>query len=364
MSPVDKSRVKEDPRSRMLTLFTERAAVRRLARTKFGEMLLADHEGEIVDPAIDPKVFSAFPEDLSSENYAHTTLLMAGDAYLPGILVVGAALRYHIKTRASLVCLVDDMVSSEARDMIGLIYDRVVEVPRLRAHESSYPKELLSEAYRDVYTKLYLFDSALFPYKKVTFVDADLLPVRFFDHLFAIPTPAGVIESVHPTSQYEYIRHMDGVRHGQPVPPAILSVESDSDIYGGVNAGLLVISPNRSRFEDMVARIKLPMSEWGPKHRAMYDAGIRYGFPEQHFLQVDMQEAWYALDPRYNSMRMDVLRSFGIHWTIGRKPWFNHGNPGATMSQALWILTWETLRVYHPEICANLEERGLVRDRP
>ena len=185
-----------------------------------------------------------------------------------------------------------------------------------------------------------------------------------FDHLFTLKGPAAVIESVHPTSQYAYVQHMHGVRHGEPVPPAILEVTSDDDIRGGVNAGLLVIEPDRALFEDFTTRIRAPMRDWGPKHREHFDAGIKYGFPEQHFLQVEMQEAWTAIDPRFNCMRTDVPHSFGIHWMIGRKPWHNHDNPGRTVSQGLWVIAWETLRLHEPEICTALEERRLVTGKP
>lgn len=354
----------EDAATRLLARFTESPAVRRLARSLAGELLLTDHEGDIVDPTVDPRVFTTVPTDLGRDRYAHVSLLMAGDAYLPGSLVVATALRWHVQTRASLVCLVDDSVSDEARAMLAAVYDRVLVVPRLRAHESSYPPELLSDAYRDVYTKLHLFDAELLPYERVTFIDADLLPLRCFDHLFRVAAPAAVIESVHPTSQYGYVRHMHGVRHGDPVPPTLLEVSSAGDVSGGINAGLLVLRPDRARFLDMVERIQRPMPEWGPHHRALNERGIRYGFPEQHFLQVEMQHEWTALDPRFNSMRTDVPHSFGVHWIIGRKPWRNLGNPGRSVSQGLWAIAWETLRLHEPETCAALEARGLVSASP
>jgi hypothetical protein len=364
MTHDDSSHPLDDAAARLLARFTTSRTIRRLARGLPGELLLTDHEGDIVDPTIDPRIFTTEPADLSRERYAHVSLLMAGDAYLPGCLVVGAALRWHVQSRASLVCLVDDSVSAEARAMLGAVYDRVLIVARLRAHEDSYPSELLSDAYRDVYTKLHIFDAAQLPYERVTFIDADLLPLRCFDHLFTVGAPAAVIESVHPTSQYAYVQHMHGVRHGEPVPPAILEVMSADDIAGGINAGLLVVQPDRARFLDMVERIRRPMADWGPTHRALYEHGIRYGFPEQHFLQIDLQQSWIALDPRFNSMRTDVPHSFGVHWTIGRKPWGNLANPGRSVSQALWSMAWETLRLHEPAICAAVEARGLVSETP
>lgn len=364
MAKTDEPYVSEGAAARILARFSERTAVRRLARGLAGELLLADHEGDIVDPGVDPRIFTRVPADLAHDRYSYTTLLMGGESYLPGCLVGAAALRWHLQTRAALVCLVDDSVSPRAREMLARLYDRVLLVPRLRAHESSYPSELLSDTYRDVYTKLHIFNAQLFPCERVCFVDADLLPIRCFDHLFTLPAPAAVIESVDATSQYAYVRHMHGVRHGEPVPPAILEVTSDDDVTGGINGGLLVVKPDRARFEDMVARIQRPMSEWGLRHRRLYDLGIRYGFPEQHFLQVEFQDAWRAIDPRFNSMRTDLPHSFGVHWMIGRKPWLNRGNPGRTVSQALWSMAWETLRLHQPDICGEVEQRGLVRDKP
>ena len=364
MADADKLNPVEGAAARLLGRFTEQTAIRRLARGLAGELLLADHEGDIVDPTLDPRVFTRVPADLAPNRYAHTTLLLHGDGYLPGCLVVGAALRWHVQTGAALVCLVDDSVSAGALEMLGRIYDRVSVVPRLRAHDSSFPSELLSAAYRDLYTKLHIFDAELMPYERVTFVDADLLPLRCFDHLFTLPAPAAVIESVDPTSQYAYLHHMHGVRHGEPVPPAILEVTSDEDVTGGINGGLLMVKPDRARFEDLVARIQRPMPEWGPRHRQLYDHGIRYGFAEQHFLQVEFQDAWTAIDPRFNSMRTDLPHSFGVHWTIGRKPWQNLGNPARSVSLALWAMAWETLRLHHPDICADVEQRGLVRAKP
>lgn len=77
-----------------------------------------------------------------------------------------------------------------------------------------------------------------------------------------------------------------------------------------------------------------------------------------HFLQVEFQEQWTAIDPRFNSMRTDLPHSFGVHWTIGRKPWKNRRNPAHSVSQTLWSMAWETLRLHQPEISDELE-RGV-----
>src|SRR5215470_12314325 len=87
MSAADKPGVVDGAAARLLARFTEQTAIRRLARGLAGELLLADHDGEIVDPTLDPRVFTRVPADLARDRYAHTTLLMGGEAYLPGCLV-------------------------------------------------------------------------------------------------------------------------------------------------------------------------------------------------------------------------------------------------------------------------------------
>jgi hypothetical protein len=108
MAAADEPGTSDKAAARLLARFTERTAIRRLARGLPGELLLADHVGDIVDPTLDPRVFTRVPADLGPDRYAFTTLLIGGDGYLPGCLVVGAALRWHVQTRAALVCLVDD----------------------------------------------------------------------------------------------------------------------------------------------------------------------------------------------------------------------------------------------------------------
>src|SRR5262249_52739037 len=144
MASGDKPSVVDKAVTRFLERFTEQNAIRRWARGLAGELLLADHEGEIVDPGLDPRVFTTVPSDLAPERYAHATLLMGGEGYLPGCLVVGAALRWHIQTHATLLCLVDDSVPAGACDMLAQIFDRVLVVARLRAHDGSFPPKLLS----------------------------------------------------------------------------------------------------------------------------------------------------------------------------------------------------------------------------
>jgi len=58
---ADHAHLLERPATRLLARFTEQAAIRRLARGLAGELLLVDHQGDIVDPALDPTCSPASP---------------------------------------------------------------------------------------------------------------------------------------------------------------------------------------------------------------------------------------------------------------------------------------------------------------
>ena len=71
MADSDEPGVVDRAAARLLARFTEQTAVRRLARGLAGELLLADHEGDIVDPTLDPRVFTRVPADLASDRYGY-----------------------------------------------------------------------------------------------------------------------------------------------------------------------------------------------------------------------------------------------------------------------------------------------------
>ena len=54
MADTDILNVNDRAAARLLARFTEQTAIRRPARGLAGELLLADHEGDIVDPTLDP----------------------------------------------------------------------------------------------------------------------------------------------------------------------------------------------------------------------------------------------------------------------------------------------------------------------
>ena len=111
-----------------------------------------------------------------SPKYAITTLIFGGDAYLPGILLLGSSIR-KVMPKAyekyiTLCCMVTNDVSPEAREIISKIYDRVIDVDYLQIppHLIKHKKPNTQKIYSKTFTKLRIFEMT--DYDKVLFLDA------------------------------------------------------------------------------------------------------------------------------------------------------------------------------------------------
>ena len=128
-------------------------------------------------------------------NNAWVTLVMRGDAYVPGALALAASLRAS-GTAAATVCMVTPDVSAGARALLGRAFDRVASVDKL-----TYPTRPMPTAkQRDIYggwisdacTKWRCLD---FEYARVIVLDADVVLLGNCDHLFEVAAPAGIFSS-------------------------------------------------------------------------------------------------------------------------------------------------------------------------
>ena len=127
--------------------------------------------------------------------------------------------------------------------------------------------------YVHVFFKLHIFNPELFPYEKVCFVDSDLVPLNYYDSLFTLNTPAGFVEYRKKPpylESYQWDR-CDYLEHGKLIPKEITDV--DKPTGADVNAGLLLIKPNKKEYDEMIKELSSPIEEWmGPnkKHKGFY----------------------------------------------------------------------------------------------
>lgn len=123
-------------------------------------------------------------------DYAFATLVMKGDAYIPGAIVLGHSLRMT-ETKADIIALITNDVSDKAAQRLSCVFDCVIRVEYL----SYQSKPLAGEKQRDIY-KNWSSDSytkwtilALEQWKKICLLDSDLTIISNIDHLFDYPTP-------------------------------------------------------------------------------------------------------------------------------------------------------------------------------
>jgi len=299
-----------------------------------------------------------------SGKYAIMTLIFGGDAYLPGVLLLGSSIRRvrspDIKN-VELCCMVTKDVSSTARALISKIYDKVIDVDYIEIDPSlirhSNPK--MKAVYAKTFTKLRIFE--LTQYDKILFLDADMLVLKpdIFG-LFNLGTPACIYMG-HLSSdlreryfkefaengklfkrfQQKYCKVGNKELHGSRIP--YTKGVDDEETASGMNieTSLMLIRPGhgiaRER-NDFIEEIKKPIRGDTEVVSRMFTDRI------------------HAIDPRFfgrwvNPYEHDELVVLDLYGTMG-KPWDVDKFPELTRFISAGDMTywWETyIRMYQTQ---------------
>jgi alpha-N-acetylglucosamine transferase len=266
------------------------------------------------------------------QNYAYITLLFPDpktkkDLYLDGNITVALGLRRQ-KTKAALICMCTPDVSKESINLLKIVYDKVVIVDYILPH----PDLILNvrESYKYVFTKFHILNKKLFNYKKVCFVDSDIIPLKNYDSLFHLKTPAGIIEPPRHTQgdiEQKFLKRCN-LKHGSLVPKHFTDLWKPE--AGDSNAGLWVLTPNTKEFNAIIKQIQSDPKLWiGPnkKHKGFYtENGIvnKYGWPEQQYLTVRYSGKWTSIGFEYASWCFKIKSSLGIHFVLRNTPWLKY----------------------------------------
>jgi len=145
-----------------------------------------------LDLEVVPKALEVAPKALALQpKYAWVVLVMKGDAYVPGALVVAQSLK-NVGTRHDIVCMVTPDVTPKARVMLAQVFTDVVEVPYI-SHESRHftaqkQGKLYNSWMDQAFTKWNVL--SLVAWSKVLLVDADMVFIKNSDDLFDLQAPA------------------------------------------------------------------------------------------------------------------------------------------------------------------------------
>tara|TARA_B100001057_G_scaffold451912_1_gene495398 strand:+ start:3498 stop:5696 length:2199 start_codon:yes stop_codon:yes gene_type:complete len=276
-------------------------------------------------------------------------------AYLDGCILGALGLKRQ-RVKADVICFVTPDINLQDRLKLAVVFDKVIRVPYISPYDmpddgieelktikmdpkifDNCHKYTKMHPYTHVFFKLHIFNPDLFPYEKVCFVDSDLVPMNYYDSLFMLNTPAGWVEyrKKFPYKESYSWDRCDFLKHGEKIP----KIFTDIDTPGGadVNAGLLVISPNKREYNSMIKEITSPIKQWmGPDkiHRGFYDFNFNsptgskfvsnsYCYPEQNYLTKRFSGKWTFIEFAFQSWSLDPCNSFGIHMAaFNPKPWF------------------------------------------
>ena len=269
--------------------------------------------------------------------FAYVTLFTLNDSYLPAVLLSAFGLRQQ-KTQADLICLVTPEISPTARQALHLLYDHVLEVePIVVPHRLAGKRPYLPL----VFTKLHALRLGIegnmhLHYDKVILLDADLLPIKQYDHLFSLAAPAGTInerktnvmewgadgdfiipESVTEDGTWNWHHIYADCGHGRPIPKEITDRVKTDPSNMGVISSLLVLQPSLAEYEAILADLQ------NSEIRNL--VGKQFEWPEMQYLTGRWSGQWTNVDLRFQSLNgyPDLALLNGIHYT-GFKPWRFH----------------------------------------
>jgi hypothetical protein len=259
---------------------------------------------------------------MTNNKYAYVTLLFPNKygkcTYLDGALLTGLGLRKH-NVKYKLICMITKDISDDIIQILKIIYDDIVIVDYISPIKN-LGIEIISEIFSKddyindnkysemakIFTKLHIFNSNLFPYDKILFIDNDLIPLKNFDKLFNINCPAAWLEEAI-ENEYDYIKFWNvskDIIHGKLIDMKFTKLDQ---IPGrSINAGLMLIKPDMSIYNDMIQLLQKPIKEWSKTHfkfNGIIDINKKlinyYKYPEQEFLTQYFHGKWHMIDGRF-----------------------------------------------------------------
>ena len=269
---------------------------------------------------------------------AYVTFVMLNDNYVPGALTLAYSLRRQ-QTVAALVCLVSDGVSAKARQALELLFDLVLEVDLFHVPHARR-QERQDRPY--FFTRLNALrlgaDGDLgCGFRKLVVIDADVLSLRRYDHLFTLLPPAGIlneskdhliesdpagsyacVDAGRATGKWVWHRLYDEVcPHGHVIPREITDRVKENPKNMGLNGSLFVLEPSMQEFEDIRRDVR------GAEVERL--VGDLFDWPDMQYLTMRWSGRWRNIDIRFSGLNgypdLDVL--CGTHFA-GFKPWYFH----------------------------------------
>jgi len=259
-------------------------------------------------------------QDMS--RFAYATLLMKGDFYVPGALVLASSLK-RTGNRADVICMVTEDVSPTACSVLSdsKLFDHVFKVDYINVTpRQSFESKKIQELYKDI-TPIILtkFQCLMFEqYEKVCLLDADVVVLRSMDVIFEVETPAGNFYNHHGL-------YPPDMRTGDIVPRDSIrrAIRETVGVFG--SPILLPTGADIHRqFQDYIEQL--------PKNETIMKSKIKFGLDElliTMFFTSIRKEDWRYIGTNYNTIPWKDKRAEPrLYHYVHQKPW--------TMQENAW----------------------------
>lgn len=273
--------------------------------------------------------------------YAYVTLVMLGDRYVPGAIVLGHSIRknsqYLSEGIAELICMVTSDVSREAVDKLSLVFDYVKEVKYIEKEciplQTNQQEILYGNWMNKAFTKWNCLGLA---YQKVLFFDSDVIIVKPIDSLFEMSTPAGVF-SLPWSSNYTGTTN----REGEPVgltdlyaPNGIVNTGDkvpDKLIFNALEGGKTFVCWATTILLPCSSELMSKFLEYINSSSEAYGYYCHSSYDEQAICEFLIQAGynWSNIDRSYNfvpykgkeAWQMPGKENSVLHYHGKEKPW-------------------------------------------
>lgn len=267
-----------------------------------------------------------FDEKHKKPDCAYVCLVMKGDLYVPGAIVVAHSIR-ETDTKYDIVCMVTPDVSEGAVSKLKVVFDYVQVVEYITAETKMMRTKKIEDRYGSwksvSYTKWNVLQMTR--YKKVLFMDADLIVVGNIDSLFKLQAPAATfsLAQAHPYSKQglhnPYIRYT----HGDIIHPDDIKLGFNLFVCIGTT---VLIQPNMEHFnsyKQMIAKMQpfgFEKCVNGPDEQSIawfyHSSKIQWTHIHQAFNMIPWKEKqWLSKKDKYFN------KSLVLHYVCGKKPW-------------------------------------------
>lgn len=261
--------------------------------------------------------------------YAIATLVMNGNDYVPAASTLGKSIRLYSSVHT--ICMVTSDVTM--LDELGESFDEVVQVDRLTV--SKVPT-LLSENMEHIYgdwkhdslTKwnILQFDA----YRKVLFMDADMIVVGHIDELFLLNVPAAMFD-IHTNQLYTkkkaysipaYIgtKNVYGVPiHGQKIDPSLVGRLRTQSGQFGPSGALVLVQPSKFTYDLFKIEMQQIVDSLPSKVTSIDELVLSLFYHDHGY-------TWTHIGMEYNVAAYHTYHVFKrkarvIHYITPYKPW-------------------------------------------